>query len=188
MAAVIPTVPTPIVRWSSVTMREQVLAYLQAACPAPSGFWKTLVFLYGDPKGGCRRSRDHCSWSQGRLGILNHRVQSVICYTVGLRKGGSLYPDKDRSLPHLIKLAPLPEPKRQDTGTAILEFGKQVNLLSPQCPGPLASLCSVILKALFLHVMASGGPLLQLQLWWVSSKEEGRLHITSFCQGNQSAL
>lgn len=174
-------------------MREQVLAYLQAACPAPSGFWKTLVFLYGDPKGGCRRSRDHCSWSQGRLGILNYRVQSVICYTVGLRKGGSLYPDKDRSLPHLIKLAPLPEPKRQDTGTAILEFGKQVNLYLPsvqweQPRTPGKSFCSVVLKALFLRVMASGGPLLQLQLWWVSCKEEGRFHITSFCQGNQSAL
>lgn len=138
-------------------MREQVLAYLQAACPAPSGFWKTLVFLYGDPKGGCRRSRDHCSWSQGRLGILNHRVQSVICYTVGLRKGGSLYPDKDRSLPHLIKLAPLPEPKRQDTGTAILEFGKQVNLYLPSVQDPWQ---------VFLQCCSKGLVLACYGKWW----------------------
>lgn len=122
------------------------------------------------------------------MGILNYRAQSVMCHTVGLRKGGSLYPDKDRSLPHLIKLAPLPEPKRQDTGTAILEFGKQVNLYlpsvqweQPRTPGRVFLQCCS--KGLVPRVMASGGPLLQLQLWWVSSKEEVRLHITSFCQG-----
>lgn len=83
------------------------------------------------------------------MGILNYRAQSVICHTVGLRKGGSLHPDKDRLLPHLIRLAPLP--KRQDTGTAILGFGEQVNLYPTvwgNSPAPLAeSFCRVVLKA-----------------------------------------
>lgn len=35
---VIPTVPTPRVKWSSVA---KVTAHLQVSCPAPSDFWKT---------------------------------------------------------------------------------------------------------------------------------------------------
>jgi hypothetical protein len=52
-------VPIPSEGWSSVAMREQVLAHLRVYCPAPSDFWKTGVPLeilkegVGDPETLC---------------------------------------------------------------------------------------------------------------------------------------
>lgn len=166
VVAVIPTVPTPRVRWSSAAMKEQVLAHLQASCLAPSRLWCSSMEI--------QRPAGPLQLVSGKIG--HPKLWSTICHLpyCWSKKGWcSLHPDKDRPLPYLIKLAPLPEPQRQDTGTAILEFVEQVNLQLPSVqweqtstPGRVfLQCCSKGLVLCSCLMLASGGPLLQLQLW-----------------------
>lgn len=79
VVTVISKMPIPRMRWSSVARREQSHGSFPSICPAPSGFWKTSLFLYGYPKGGCLRSGPllgHFSWSQG---IVDYpKLRSII--------------------------------------------------------------------------------------------------------------
>lgn len=135
--------------------------------PSPSGFWKTGAPL--------EILKDPC-WTTA-VGLRQDWAsyiteQSVICHTVSLGKDGGLRPHEDRHLPHVMELAPCLSLRGETQAQQFWSWANRLISTSPvssgnsQCPWQILLQCwSKGLVPCSCLLLASGGPLLQQQLW-----------------------